>query len=144
HTPARSRARRARSPSRRRLPVAERAQQLVPGAGRDRLLGEPPEQPDRLAHLLQVGPARGARRDVLLEPPPLLERQRPLEVVRHELHELAAREPLRLRRGLPRPIVAVLHPRRLPRRTAPSGVTSRRPARRYTRVTGRRQAGVEG
>src|SRR5436190_22767675 len=83
-----------RAGGRLRPPAPERGEEL-----RGRLLGERlgrehPGNPDRRAHLFQVGRAPIADGDVLLEPSAIGPRERALEVARDELHELLAAERL--------------------------------------------------
>ena len=52
--------------------------------------GHTPEDVNGLTHLFEIGLASGARSQVLLEPDSLGRRERILQVVGHELHQLSA------------------------------------------------------
>ena len=71
------------------LPVSELSDDLFPQRGRKRLLArDHAGLPNRLAHLIDVGAAAGAAREVSLEPLPLVGRQRVVEVVGDDLDHL--------------------------------------------------------
>src|SRR5579864_273992 len=71
-------------------PVSERLQQLRLDRRRHGFGGRPAEDLLRPAELGQVSRATVAARDVLLEARALLRRERSLEVIRHQLDDLAA------------------------------------------------------
>ena len=68
----------------------EGVQQLLPPRVRERLLGNASEGPQRRLHLLDVGLTAGTDPEVLLEARTRVIREPALEVVGHQLHELAA------------------------------------------------------
>src|SRR6266446_1487026 len=75
------------------LPGSELSDDLFPQRGRKRLLArDHAGLPNRLAHLVDVGAAAGAVGEVSLEPLPLVERQRIVEVVGDDLDHLLAAE----------------------------------------------------
>src|SRR5688572_6222817 len=76
----------------RAFPVAEESEKVVSGRRREVVLGQAAQGMDRLPHLIEVGLAAATGGDVCLEASPLLQRERALEIVGDELHELLAGE----------------------------------------------------
>jgi hypothetical protein len=71
-------------------PVSERRKKRVPCLWRERLFGEPPEEPDRLPELVEVSAARLAVGEVRFKSSAIKRREPILEVLSDEFHELAA------------------------------------------------------
>ena len=72
------------------LPVSEEVQELVASGRLERFFGHTSEHINGLAHLFEIGLASGACYQVLLEPDSFGRRERILQVVGHELHQLSA------------------------------------------------------
>jgi hypothetical protein len=72
-------------------PVPEGSEQSVPCLRQEGLLGEPPEEADRLTELVEVGAARLAVAEVRFESSAIKRREPILEVLSNEFHEFAAR-----------------------------------------------------
>src|SRR5262249_39244389 len=83
-------------------PGGEDGEQLVGGFLRDVLLAQGAREPDRLPELGDVLGAVGAARDVPVEALAVTARERAVEVVGDELHELSAGEISHRRPGSPR------------------------------------------
>ena len=72
------------------LPVPEEVQELIASCRLERFFGHAPEYVNRLAHLFEIRLASWTGNEVLFEPHSFGQRERILQIVGHELHQLSA------------------------------------------------------